>query len=123
MGPEMRSVSGAHDGEGKVAISWSWTGAPVSYNILRNGVLVGTTNDTSYTDRPLMSGVNTYTLQPFDDERIFLKATGEVSVDVSGVEVEQPEPAQGLGYGLGATMLVVLLLLQFLLVRKRGGRA
>ena len=123
MGPEMRSVSGAHDGEGRVALSWSWTGAPVSYNILRNGVLVGTTNDTSYTDQPLMSGVNTYTLQPFDDERIFLKATGEVSVDVSGVEVEQPEPAQGLGYGLGATLVVVLLLLQFLLVRKGGGRA
>ena len=70
-----------------------------------------------------MSGVNTYTLQPFDDERMFLKATGEVSVDVTGVEVEQPEPAQGLGYGLGATMVLVLLLLQFLLVRKGGGRA
>ncbi len=122
-GPSMQNVAGIHDGKGQVSISWSWTSTPVSYNILRNGVLVGTTNDTSYTDRPLMSGINTYTLQPFDDERTFLKATGGVSVEVSGVEIEQPEPAQGLGYGLGGSLVLVLLLLQFLLVRKGGGRA
>ena len=122
-GPSMQNVAGIHDGKGQVSISWSWTSTPVSYNILRNGVLIGTTNDTSYTDRPLMSGINTYTLQPFDDERTFLKATGGVSVEVSGVEIEQPEPAQGLGYGLGGSLVLVLLLLQFLLGRKGGGRA
>ena len=122
-GPRTLNLQGTHDGDGRVSLQWTWTGDTVSFNVLRNGVLVGTTNETAFVDRPLMSGLNEYTVQPFDDERTFLRGTGDVRVDVTGVEIEQPEPSRGLGYGLGAGLVLVLLLLQFMVLRKGGGRA
>ena len=122
-GPRTLNLQGTHDGDGRVSLQWTWTGDTVSFNVLRNGVLVGTTNETTFVDRPLMSGLNEYTVQPFDDERTFLRGTGDVRVEVTGVEIEQPEPSSGLGYGLGAGLVLVLLLLQFMVLRKGGGRA
>ena len=122
-GPRTLNLQGTHDGDGRVSLQWTWTGDTVSFNVLRNGVLVGTTNETTFVDRPLMSGLNEYTVQPFEAERTFLRGTGEVRVEVTGVEIEQPEPSRGLGYGLGAGLVLVLLLLQFMVLRKGGGRA
>ena len=40
-----------------------------------------------------MSGLNTHTVQPFNDERTFLKGTSDVAC--KGRRDEQPEPATG----------------------------
>ncbi len=118
-GPSVQNLQAIHDGSGKVSISWAWPGDVASYNVLRNGELVATTQTTTYVDLPLMSGLNTYTVQPFNEERTFLRGASETSLQVVDIVIEQPEPAQGLGYVLGGSMVIVLILLQF--VMRRGG--
>ena len=87
--------------------------------MLRNGELVAMTTEMTHVDLPLMSGLNTYTVQPFTEERTFLKGTSGVALQVDDVVIEQPEPAEGLGYGLGGSMVFLLILLQFMM--RRGG--
>jgi hypothetical protein len=118
-GPSVQSLQADHDGRGQVEITWTWTGDAASFNVLRNGELVATTNETSYVDLPLMSGLNAYTVQPFTEERTFLNGASETALQVVDVVIEQPEPAKGLGYGLGGSMVVLLILLQFMM--RRGG--
>ena len=118
-GPSVQSLQADHDGRGQVEITWTWTGDAASFNVLRNGELVATTNETSYVDLPLMSGLNAYTVQPFTQERTFLNGASETALQVVDVVIEQPEPAKGLGYGLGGSMVVLLILLQFMM--RRGG--
>ena len=118
-GPSVQNLQAAHDGQGRVTITWTWTGDVVSFDVLRNGELVATTTEMTHTDLPLMSGLNTYTVQPFTEERTFLKGTSVVALQVVDVVIEQPEPAKGLGYGLGGSMVFLLVLLQFMM--RRGG--
>ncbi|RJU84159.1 MAG: hypothetical protein DWC05_07225, partial [Candidatus Poseidoniales archaeon] len=118
-GPSVQNLQAAHDGQGRVTITWTWTGDVVSFDVLRNGELVATTTELTHTDLPLMSGLNTYTVQPFTEERTFLKGTSVVALQVVDVVIEQPEPAKGLGYGLGGSMVFLLVLLQFMM--RRGG--
>ena len=94
----------------------------VTHHVYRNGNMIAAVNATDFTDRPPMSGANTYTVQPVNEERTFQRGADDVSVLVEDVQVEAPEPAAGLGYGLGGAMLFVLLLLQLLTLRHGGGR-
>ena len=118
-GPSVQNLQAVHDGRGQVTMTWTWTGDVASFNVLRNGERVATTNEMTHVDLPLMSGLNSYTVQPFNDERTFLKGTSEVALQVDDVVIEQPEPATGLGYGLGGSMVFLLILLQFMM--RRGG--
>ena len=118
-GPSVQNLQATHDGRGQVTIMWTWTGDDASFNVLRNGELVAMTTEMTHVDLPLMSGLNTYTVQPFTEERTFLKGTSEASLQVVDVVIEQPEPAEGLGYGLGGSMVFLLILLQFMM--RRGG--
>lgn len=119
VGPTVQTLQAAHDSQGRVSISWAWTGEAVSYNVLRNGELVATVETMTYVDHPPMSGMNTYTIQPFNDERTFLRGASDISLQVVDVVIEQPEPARGVGYALGGSMVVLLVLLQFMM--RRGG--
>ena len=118
-GPSVQNLQATHDGRGQVTIMWTWTGDDASFNVLRNGEWVATTTEMTHVDLPLMSGLNTYTVQPFTEERTFLKGTSEAALQVVDVVIEQPEPAEGLGYGLGGSMVFLLVLLQFMM--RRGG--
>ena len=118
-GPSVQNLQATHDGRGQVTIMWTWTGDDASFNVLRNGELVAMTTEMTHVDLPLMSGLNTYTVQPFTEERTFLKGTSGVALQVDDVVIEQPEPAEGLGYGLGGSMVFLLILLQFMM--RRGG--
>ena len=84
--------------------------------------MIGTTESTTFTDRPPMSGVNTYTVQPVSEDRTFQRGSDDVGLQVNDVEIVTPAPAAGLGYGLGGAMILVLLLLQILTLRSGGGR-
>ena len=121
-GPSVQSLVALHDGEGAVELTWTWDGEPAVHHIYRNGAMIGTTNATGFTDRPPMSGANTYTVQPVNDDRTFQRGSDDVSVLVNDVDIVVPEPATGLGYGLGGLMIFVLVLLQALAMRSGGGR-
>ena len=64
IGPDVRNLQVINDDRGNVRLSWSWTGEQAAFNVLRNGVLVGSTNATDYEDQPPISGTVTYTVQP-----------------------------------------------------------
>ncbi len=121
-GPTVQNLVAVHDGTGLVELSWSWTGLEVTHHVYRNGNMIGVTDEMDFDDRPPLSGPNTYTVQPVNDERTFLRGADDVSVLVEDVVVETPAPAAGFGYGLGGAMVFVLLLLQILALRSGGGR-
>jgi hypothetical protein len=121
-GPTVQNLVAVHDGRGEVRLTWSWTGEDVMHHVYRNGDMIGTTASTSFTDRPPMSGANTYAVQPVNDERTFQQGADDVSVLVNDVDIETPAPAAGLGYGFGGAMILTLLVLQFVSLRAGGGR-
>lgn len=121
IGPKVNALELTARNDGGIDLSWSWNGDDVSYNILRNGELIASVNETSYRDSPPMSGVNHYMIQPYDDERTYLAAVNEANVDVLMPEVETPEASAAAGYGIGAALLLVSI---FMFNRTmRGGRA
>lgn len=119
IGPDVRSLQSINDDQGNVRLSWAWTGDQVAFNILRDGVVIGTTNATSFEDQPPISGVVTYTVQPVNQERTFLGASDSISPMLSPAQVEEPGPSKGLGLGLGALLVLALLVLPA--VGQRGG--
>ena len=122
LGPTVQNLEAVHDGTGRVQLTWVWTGEAVAHHVYRNDNLIAVTEDTGFSDRPPMSGVNTYTVQPVSEDRTFQRGADDVGVLVNDVEVVTPAPAAGLGYGLGGLMILVLLLLQLLTLRSGGGR-
>lgn len=119
-GPVVQNLLVLNDGAGHVDLTWAWMGGEVDFNILRNGELISTTDALAYRDQPPMSGVNTYTVQPVNDERIFLNGADEVATTVEPLTAEQPGPSAGLGFGLGLAMLLGLLIAPILGQRKGG---
>ena len=119
IGPDVRNLQVINDDRGNVRLSWSWTGEQAAFNVLRNGVLVGSTNATDYEDQPPISGTVTYTVQPFDEERTYLGASDSISPMLDPIRAEEPGPATGLGIGLGALLILALLVLP--LLGRRGG--
>ena len=120
IGPNIQNLAVFSDDKGNVKLTWSWTGETVAFNIFRNDNLVGTTEAMTFEDQPPLSGRNTYVVQPVNEERVFINGADETSVLLNAFAVEEPGPETGLGFGLGALMLIGLLLTQFLGGRKGG---
>ena len=120
IGPNIQNLAVFSDDRGNVKLTWTWTGDAVAFNVFRNDNLVGTTEATTFDDLPPLSGRNNYLVQPVNDERVFINGADEVSVLLDAFAVEEPGPETGLGFGLGALMLVGLLLAQFMGGRKGG---
>ncbi|MEC8399421.1 MAG: hypothetical protein VXZ34_07530, partial [Candidatus Thermoplasmatota archaeon] len=121
IGPSIRDLEVFTDDRGDVRLTWRWTGDAVAYNILRDGVIIATTDVGSYEDQPPMSGTAHYTVQPFNDERTFIGGSDTISATLTDVVVEEPGPATGLGYALG--VLIVLALLVLPVLSPRGGES
>lgn len=120
-GPVVQNLRISNDKDGGVDLAWAWTGEEVAFNILRNGEMVATTDRLVYRDLPPMSGLNTYTVQPVNDERVFIHGADATSTVLEPITVEEPGPATGLGFGLGIVMLLGLVLATLLGGRNRGG--
>ena len=119
-GPSVENLRVFNNGNGKVDLTWEWNGNAVEFNIHRNGQLISTTDSQSYQDQPPMSGVNTYTVQPINDERTFLNGADGISTTLQPIILEEPGPATGLGLGLGTLMLLGMLIPLFFASRKGG---
>jgi len=122
VGPKVADVKAFHDGSGDVRLSWSWNGEEGTFNVLRNGVAVGTTDQLEFTDRPLMSGTNVYTVQPVNDERVFVNGATAVSTNVVLEAVDEPAPSSTLGYLLAGVLLLALLASPWVASQTGGGR-
>jgi len=121
-GPTVLNMQTLQDGSGEVRLLWSWNGDDVSFNVLRNGVVVATTTEMAYTDAPPMSGANTYTVQPFNDERTFNSGAHQMEVNVLLSVQDDPAPSGGLGLVLGGLLLIAMITLQVLGTRGGGRR-
>ena len=122
IGPSVQNMELFYDGEQEVKLMWTWNGPQTSFNILRNDVLIGTTNETTFLDLPPLSGENAYTVQPEDGERVFINGAKTQSIEAAVGDVEVPQPSEISGYVLGGLLLLGTALLQWRLFRG-GGRA
>ena len=121
IGPSVQNMELFYDGEQEVKLMWTWNGPQTSFNILRNDVLIGTTNETTFLDLPPLSGENAYTVQPEDGERVFINGAKTQSIEAAVGDVEVPQPSEISGYVLGGLLLLGTALLQWRLFRG-GGR-
>jgi len=122
VGPKVADVKAFHDGSGDVRLSWSWNGEEGTFNVLRNGEAVGTTDQHEVKDRSLMSGTNVYTVQPVNDERVFVNGATAVSTNVVLEAVDEPAPSSTLGYLLAGVLLLALLASPWVASQTGGGR-
>ena len=106
-----------------VQLDWTWT-SPVSasFEITRNGVVIGITNETTFNDSPSLMGTSTYQIQTILGDRILESSCQFPSVDVviesASVEIEQgPSSLAGLGLGSVYVMVGILLFVASLLRR------
>ena len=105
-----RTVSGTN-----VQLDWTWTSsAPASFEISRNGVIIGMTNETTFTDSPNLGGSSNYEIQTMLGDRILespcQSPSVNVDIDSSTIEVEQG-PSSFAGLGLGSVYIIIGILL------------
>jgi len=114
----VHSVSG-----NEVKLDWSWTSPdPASFEISRNGVLVGVTNSTSFNDSPNLIGTSNYQVQTILGDRILESPCQSPSVAATieslPTELEQgPSSVAGLGLGLVYATIGILLFVASILRR------
>ena len=98
-----------------VQLDWTWTSsAPASFEISRNGVIIGMTNETTFSDSPNLGGSSNYEVQTMLGDRILESPcqSPSVNVDIDSltIEVEQG-PSSSAGLGLGSVYIIIGILL------------
>ena len=107
----------------KVILDWTWTSPETaSFEITRNGVLVGVTSATTITDMPSITGTSTYQVQTMLGDRVLespcQSSTVEASIESSSTEYETaPSSIAGLSLGIVYAVLGILLFVASLLRR------
>ena len=66
-------------------LSWDEASEAQSYNIYRNGILIGNTTENHYTDTELAYGVHTYTLKSVDSENRLSTSSDAVIANVQPI--------------------------------------
>ncbi len=112
-------VSGAN-----VQLDWTWaSSAPASFEISRNGVAVGVTNETTFTDSPNVLGVSNYEIQTMLGDRLLESScqspSVSVEIDATAIEIEQG-PSAVAGLGLGSVYVIIGILLFVASLLRRG---
>ena len=122
-GPFISQLEAIPRSNGEVDLAWSWNGDATSFNVLRNGVIVAQTDSTRFTDLPLMSGPTVYSVQPFNEERVFIAGSDSIDAEVVLTGVEEPSPSDVGGFVLGGVLLLALALMPMVTLRKGGEEA
>ena len=105
-GPRLGDVTATFDAKDNTArLDWTWSGEDVTFNLLRNGQVIGQTTATSFADAPPFEGQHTYTVQPFTDNRTYQAGAANVVLDVVA------EPVTTETGSIGGLVLFVLLML------------
>ena len=114
-----RTVSGTN-----VQLDWTWiSSVPASFEISRNGVVVGVTNETTFTDSPNVRGISNYEIQTLLGDRILESPcqSPSVSVEIDAATIEFDEgPSAVAGLGLGSVYVIVGILLFVASLLRRG---
>lgn len=114
-----RTVSGA-----KVQLDWTWASSvPSSFEISRNGVVIGVTNETTFTDSPNVLGTSNYEIQTMLGDRILESScqspSASVEIDAATIEFEEG-PSTVAGFGLGSVYVIIGILLFVASLLRRG---
>ena len=121
-GPEVKSLTGLNTPTG-VQLSWEWTGEEVEFTIMRNGIMVGVTSDTTFTDQPQIAGSTAYTITPVVDKQGLIAGSQTITnFEVTiAVESESVVSESG-GFALGiAIMMLSIGIISLSLLQRRDG--
>ena len=114
-----QTVSGTN-----VQLDWTWiSSVPASFEITRNGVVIGITNETTFTDSPNVLGNSNYEIQTLLGDRILESPcqSPSVSVEIDATTIEFDEgPSAVAGLGLGSVYVIVGILLFVASLLRRG---
>jgi hypothetical protein len=91
-----------------VVLEWAWEGPNATFNILRNGVSIGTTTSQSFTDMPLFAGETSYSIQPqIGDEPLVAGVSSSQIVLLEPAAVDAPGPSSAGGLVSGIVFLLI----------------
>jgi hypothetical protein len=106
-GPMITDFNAESKGK-SVVLEWDWDGPNATFNILRNGVSVGTTVSQSFTDMPLFAGETSYSIQPqIGDETLVAGTSSSQSVLLEPAAAEAPGPSSTGGFISGIVFLLI----------------
>ena len=109
---------------GNVDLVWTWNNQEsADFNVYRNGVLLGQTNQTSFTDTPSILGPTTYTLTTIIGDRVLESScqnpSTQITIDAQAAEFDDG-PSTALGFGLGSLYTIIGLLFLVAVILRRG---
>lgn len=110
-GPHVSDIASIQNGQ-QVELSWQWDGPQSQFSVIRNGNVIATTNQTSFTDTPIFSGDASYSIQPIVDGR-HLDAGSEsfpITVESSFKEIQSTNDFAGMIVGF---IMLILSLITF----------
>ena len=110
--------------DGDVNLAWSWDlQESADFNVYRNGVPLGETNETSFSDTPSILGLTTYKLTVAIGDRTLesdcQSPSTQITIDTQAADFDEgPPPA--LGFGLGSLYTIIGILFLVAVILRRG---
>ena len=110
--------------DGDVNLAWSWDSQEsADFNVYRNGVPLGETNETSFSDTPSILGPTTYKLTVAIGDRTLesdcQSPSTQITIDTQAADFDEgPPPA--LGFGLGSLYTIIGILFLVAVILRRG---
>ena len=110
--------------DGDVNLAWSWDlQESADFNVYRNGVPLGETNETSFSDTPSILGPTTYKLTVAIGDRTLesdcQSPSTQITIDTQAADFDEgPPPA--LGFGLGSLYTIIGILFLVAVILRRG---
>ena len=110
--------------DGDVNLAWAWDSQEsANFNVYRNGVLLGQTNQTSFADTPSILGLTTYQLTVSIGDRTLesdcQSPSTQITVDTQAASFDDG-PSTTLGFGLGSLYTIIGILFLVAVILRRG---
>ncbi len=110
--------------DGDVNLAWSWDSQEsADFNVYRNGVPLGETNETSFSDTPSILGPTTYKLTVAIGDRTLesdcQSPSTQITIDTQAADFDEG-PSTALGFGLGSLYTIIGILFLVAVILRRG---
>ena len=110
--------------DGDVNLAWSWDlQESADFNVYRNGVPLGETNETSFSDTPSILGPTTYKLTVAIGVRTLesdcQSPSTQITIDTQAADFDEG-PSTTLGFGLGSLYTIIGILFLVAVILRRG---